>query len=507
MSTIPLITRAEGFADRTAVIASECTFSYAQLLADSAAVASCLLDGAADLNEARVAFLTPPGYHYAATQWGVWRAGGVTVPLATSHPKPELAYMIEDSGATIVIAHPSFEEILRPLAEERGLRFLLTPDILAASPTAPLPDVDPERRAMIIYTSGTTNRPKGVVSLHTTIQAQMTSLVEAWGWTADDRILHVLPLHHIHGIVNVLGCALWSGAVCEMLPAFDANAVWDRIERGGLSLFMAVPTIYARLVQAWNAAPPERQASMTRSCAQLRLMVSGSAALPVQTLEVWEAISGHVLLERYGMTEIGMALSNPLQGERRPGYVGTPLPGVDLRLVDEDNQPVPPGASGEIQVQGPAVFTEYWGKPEATASEFVDGWFKTGDVAVLEDGAYRILGRSSVDIIKTGGFKVSALEVEDVLREHPDIDECAIVAMEDLEWGERVCAALVLARDGALTLEQLRDWSRERLAPYKMPSRMIELAELPRNAMGKVVKPDLTKQFVEAEQQAQTSAG
>ena len=507
MSPIPLITRAEGFADRTAIIAGEGTFTYAQLLSDSAAVASCLLDGESDLAEARVAFLTPPGYHYVATQWGVWRAGGVTVPLATSHPKPELAYMIDDSGATIVIAHPSFEEILRPLAEERGLRFLLTTNILATSPTAPLPDVDPERRAMIIYTSGTTNRPKGVVSLHTTIQAQMTSLVEAWGWTADDRILHVLPLHHIHGIVNVLGCALWSGAVCEMLPAFDANAVWDRIERGGLSLFMAVPTIYARLVQAWNAAPPERQASMTRACAHLRLMVSGSAALPVQTLEEWEAISGHVLLERYGMTEIGMALSNPLHGERRPGYVGTPLPGVDLRLVDEDNQPVPLGASGEIQVQGPAVFTEYWGKPEATESEFVDGWFKTGDVAVLEDGAYRILGRSSVDIIKTGGFKVSALEVEDVLREHPDIDECAIVAMEDLEWGERVCAALVLARDGALTLEQLRDWSRERLAPYKMPSRMIELTELPRNAMGKVVKPDLTKLFVEAEQQTQTSAG
>ena len=363
MSPIPLITRAEGFADRTAIIASEGAFTYAQLLSDSAAVASCLLDGESDLAEARVAFLTPPGYHYVATLWGVWRAGGVTVPLATSHPKPELAYMIDDSGATIVIAHPSFEETLRPLAEERGLRFFLTTDILSTSPTAPLPDVDPERRAMIIYTSGTTNRPKGVVSLHTTIQAQMTSLVEAWGWSAADRILHVLPLHHIHGIVNVLGCALWSGAVCEMLPSFDANAVWDRIERGGLSLFMAVPTIYARLVQAWNAAPPERQAvDDGKSCAQLRLMVSGSAALPVQTLEEWEAISGHVLLERYGMTEIGMALSNPLHGERRPGYVGTPLPGVDLRLVDEDNQPVPPGTSGEIQVQGPCCLHRVLGQ-------------------------------------------------------------------------------------------------------------------------------------------------
>ena len=348
MAGIPLITRAEGFADRTAIIASEGTFTYAQLLADSAAVASCLLDGKADLAEARVAFLTPPGYHYAATQWGVWRAGGVTVPLATSHPKPELAYMIDDSGATIVVAHPMYEATLRELAEERGLRFLLTPDILATSPTAPLPDVDPERPAMIIYTSGTTNRPKGVVSLHTTIQAQMTSLVEAWGWSADDRILHVLPLHHIHGIVNVLGCALWSGAVCDMLPAFDANAVWDRIERGGLSLFMAVPTIYARLVQAWNAAPPERQQALTSACAGLRLMVSGSAALPVQTLEEWEDISGHRLLERYGMTEIGMALSNPpprrapsrlrrhAPPRRRPPARGRGQPPRDARLSRRD---------------------------------------------------------------------------------------------------------------------------------------------------------------------------
>ena len=506
MAGIPLIARAEDFGDRTAIIAGEGTFTYAQLLADSAAVASCLLDGADDLAEARVAFLTPGGYHYVATQWGVWRAGGVAVPLATSHPKPELEYMVEDSGATIVVAHPQYEETLRPIAEERGLRFLLTPDMLQ-HPVGPLPDVDPDRRAMIIYTSGTTNRPKGVVSAHATVQAQMTSLVEAWGWTGDDRILHVLPLHHIHGIVNVLGCALWSGAVCEMLPAFNADAVWDRIERGGLSLFMAVPTIYARLVQAWSAAPPERQASMTKACAELRLMVSGSAALPVQTLEEWEEISGHRLLERYGMTEIGMALSNPLHGERRPGYVGTPLPGVDLRLVDEDGNAPPKGSPGEIQVRGPAVFREYWCKPEATASEFVDGWFKTGDVAVLEDGAYRILGRSSVDIIKTGGYKVSALEVEDVLREHPDIAECAVVGMEDIEWGERVCAALVLAESSALTLESLRDWSRERLAPYKMPSRMLSMAELPRNAMGKVVKPDLSKQFADAESQVQTSAG
>jgi malonyl-CoA/methylmalonyl-CoA synthetase len=498
VSNIPLIARAEEHGDRTAITASEGTFTYNQLLTDSNAVASCLLDGSDDLNEARVAFLTQPGYQYAAIQWGVWRAGGVTVPLATSHPRPELEYMLEDSGSTIVIADSTYEAKLRPIAEAMGLRFLLTSELLAASP-GPLPGVSPALRAMIIYTSGTTNKPKGVVSTHNTIEAQITSLVEAWGWSADDHILHVLPLHHIHGIVNVLGCSLWSGALCEMLPAFDAEKVWERIENSPMTMFMAVPTIYARLVTSWNAASPDRQKALTAACAKLRLMVSGSAALPVQTLEEWQGISGHVLLERYGMTEIGMALSNPLNGVRKPGFVGTPLPLVEMRLVDEDNKPVEPGETGEIQVKGPCVFQEYWGKPEATSSEFVDGWFRTGDVAIMEDGAYRILGRSSVDIIKTGGFKVSALEVEDVLREHPAISDCAVVGMEDLEWGERVCAALVLAKDGFLTLEELRDWSRERLAPYKMPSRMIPVDELPRNAMGKVVKPDLTKLFLETE--------
>ncbi len=498
VSNIPLIARAEEHGDRTAIIAPEGTFTYNQLLTDSNAVASCLLDGSDDLNEARVAFLTQPGYQYAAIQWGIWRAGGMAVPLATSHPRPELEYMLEDSGSTIVIADSTYEATLRPIAKDMGLRFLLTSELLEASPGS-LPGFGPERRAMIIYTSGTTNKPKGVVSTHNTIEAQITSLVEAWGWSADDHILHVLPLHHIHGIVNVLGCSLWSGALCEMLTAFDAEKVWERIENSSMTLFMAVPTIYARLVTSWNAAAPDRQKALTAACAKLRLMVSGSAALPVQTLEEWQGISGHVLLERYGMTEIGMALSNPLNGVRKPGFVGTPLPLVEMRLVDEDKKPVEPGETGEIQIKGPCVFQEYWGKPEATASEFVDGWFRTGDVAIMEDGAYRILGRSSVDIIKTGGFKVSALEIEDVLREHPAISDCAVVGMEDLEWGERVCAALVLAKDGFLTLEELRDWSRERLAPYKMPSRMIPVNELPRNAMGKVVKPDLTKLFLETE--------
>src|SRR5207249_4054061 len=242
---------------------------------------------------------------------------------------------------------------------------------------------------------------------------------------------------------------------------------------GDLTLFMAVPTIYGKLITAWEAAAPERRRAWSAGCAppRMRLMVSGSAALPVQRLERWRGITGHVLLERYGMTEIGMALANPLHGERRPGFVGTPLPGVEVRLVDEAGRPVPAGTPGEIEVRGETVFLEYWRRPDATGAAFRDGWFRTGDVAVSEHGAYRMLGRSSVDIIKTGGYKVSALEVEEVLRTHPAIAECAVVGVEDPEWGERICAAVEPRGDANLTLATLQAWAKERLAPYKIPRR------------------------------------
>ncbi|WP_250635699.1 AMP-binding protein [Nostoc piscinale] len=227
----------------------------------------------------------------------------------------------------------------------------------------------------------------------------------------------------------------------------------------------------------------------------MRLMVSGSAALPVQVLEKWQNISGHFLLERYGMTEIGMALSNPLHGQRHSGYVGQPLPQVEVRLVDESGKLVLPGTPGEIQVKSPGVFLEYWQNPQATAKTFQDGWFCTGDLAVVEDGNYRILGRMSVDIIKTGGYKVSALEIEEVLRNHPDIHECAVVGVADVEWGERVCAALVLHPQRQLTLESFRSWAKEQLAVYKVPTKILTVAELPRNAMGKVTKPAVVELF------------
>jgi malonyl-CoA/methylmalonyl-CoA synthetase len=348
---------------------------------------------------------------------------------------------------------------------------------------------------MILYTSGTSSRPKGVVTTHANITAQIRSLVEAWEWSADDRILLCLPLHHVHGIINVVSCELWSGATCEMLPRFDADAVWSAIATGSLTLFMAIPTIYTKLIAAWEASSPERRKALSDACAAMRLMVSGSAALPVITLQRWKELSGHTLLERYGMTEIGMALSNPLHGERVPGSVGRPLPGVEVQLVGEDGEPVSEGTAGEIEVRGPNVFREYWDKPEATRAAFRDGWFRTGDTAVVENGVYRILGRTSIDVLKTGGHKVSALEIEEVLREHPAVAECAIVGVPDPEWGERVAAAVVLKDGQALDLPSLRSWALKLLAPHKIPSRLLVVDAIPRNAMGKVIKPLVAKMF------------
>lgn len=492
--------RARQHAPRIAIVDSRGSFSYNDLLDTSSRVAAAL-SGRADLQEGRVAFLVTPGFMWVAVQWGIWRAGGVAVPLPMGSPANELTYFIQDAGASALISDSVNREVLADAAKEcGGLRTHSVDELLSFEAVSALHQIVSKRRAMILYTSGTTSRPKGVVTTHANTTAQITSLIEAWEWTQEDRIVLCLPLHHVHGIINVVSCALWSGAVCEMLPRFDADAVWERIGSGELTLFMAVPTIYFKLIAAWESYSPERRAALSRGTAQLRLMVSGSAALPVSTLERWREITGQTLLERYGMTEIGMALSNPYQGKRVPGGVGVPLPRVQVRLVDDGGSDIAEGTPGEIEVRGPNVFAEYWQRPEASREAFRDGWFRTGDTAVVENGVYRILGRTNVDILKTGGHRVSALEIEEALREHPAIRECAVVGLPDPEWGERVCAALVLNHGHGLDLQALRGWSKDKLAAHKIPSRLLLLDDLPRNAMGKVTKPAVRSLF-EAKQE------
>lgn len=491
---LELIERARRYAGRTAILSGGAAFSYEDLLEASRRLASVLLGGREDLREAPVAFMVPPGFDYVRTQWAIWRAGGIAVPLCLSHPPPALRFVLEDTRCAAVVVAPERRAWLTEPARQLGIRLVVLSNG-SPEPAVALPEVDPLRRAMILYTSGTTSRPKGVVLTHANLEAQISTLVRAWGWTQEDHTLCVLPLHHVHGIVNVVACALWAGARCEFPPEFSPAGVLDSFAEGRVNVFMAVPTIYHKLIAAWENLPGDRQRDLSRKMQGFRLMVSGSAALPVSVLERWRAISGHTLLERYGMTEIGMALSNPLHGERRPGFVGTPLPGVEVRLADDLGNDVPEGEPGEIYVRGKNVFLEYWNLPEATREAFTaEGWFKTGDIAVVERGCFRILGRKSVDIIKSGGYKISALEIEEELRSHPAVRDCGVVGIESEEWGE-VVAAAVVPRESGVDFEELDRWLRGRLPSYKLPRRWAAAEDLPRNAMGKVTKHDLKRLF------------
>lgn len=444
----------------------------------------------------RICLLAPPGLPYVAGMLGGMMSGAMMVPLCVDHPKAELEHVITDSGAKIILCHP---DLLHLVEEIKIPKKKLIAD---APPKEPVPYnwdyPQATANALMLYTSGTTGKPKGVVHTHASLAAQISCLVEAWEWTEDDAILHFLPLHHTHGIINKLFCALWSGAYCEMMEKFDAKIVWEKIVSGKFNVLMGVPTVYSKLIQHWDEADETAKKNYSDSCAKFRLMVSGSAALPVPVLEKWKSVSGHVLLERYGMTEIGMALSNPLHGERKAGFVGKALPGVEARVVflTEGAEHADEGTEvmGELEIRGKNLFKEYWNKQEETKKSFTkDGWFKTGDMVEVEDGNYKIVGRLSSDIIKSGGYKISSLEIESVLLEHPAVKECCVLGIADETYGEKIAAVLVLKENAALTLEELREFGKDKLAAYKLPTVLKLMEALPRNVMGKVVKGEVKK--------------
>ena len=491
---LPIFIQAQLHPNEIAILDSSGEYTYGSLMEKSSQIALHLLQGKVDLNEARVAFMVSPGINYVSTLWGIWKAGGIAVPLCLSYPLPSLAYVIEDTKAAVLVVEEIYQDLLKPYALEKGIPLLDVQEVQQENKAAPLPEVNSNRGALILYTSGTTSLPKGVLSTHANLEAQISTLIHAWEWTASDHTLCLLPLHHVHGLVNVTCCALWAGATLQFLHPFLAEEVYSIFLEGKVNVFMAVPTIYFKLIAEFDLYSENKKKALTNCMKNFRLMVSGSAALPASVMERWQEVSGHRLLERYGMTEIGMAISNPYRGERRTGYIGSPLPGVKVRLVDEAYEEVALGTPGEIQVKGPGVFASYWGKPEATQKAFTeDGWFKTGDIAVVEQDYYRILGRDSIDIIKSGGYKISALEIEEVLRSHSLIKDCAVVGIPNEEWGELVAAVLVIETN--LELAELKDWLKERLPSYKSPKVYQILADLPRNAMGKVVKNELKPLF------------
>ncbi|KAL4863085.1 hypothetical protein BDV12DRAFT_206775 [Aspergillus spectabilis] len=491
-------------------------FTFAQLLADAATLKKRLVEelnltNTGDLEEKRVAFLVPNGYDYVVTQWAIWAAGGVCVPLCTSHPVKELLYTISDSDPSLIIIHPTFEKFetsLRVNSADSTRQFMALTPFTQSISQAQVPEFTPlyfpSRRALMIYTSGTTSNPKGCVTTHKTITFQAQCLIQAWQYQPSDHLIHVLPLHHIHGIINGLTATLLSGATVEMHPKFDPATIWTRWQNQGSStMFFAVPTIYSRLADYFETRirGTEKEAAAREGASTLRLLVSGSAALPTPIKAKFAAITNQTLLERYGMTEIGMGLSCGLDPAKRiDGSVGWPLPGVQVRLTDKETGAVIESVDvdGMIEVKGDNVFSEYWRRPEATAKEFTaDGWFKTGDVARRDEaGAYFIQGRASVDIIKSGGYKISALEVERKLLSLEEVQEVAVVGIADEEWGQRV-AAVVKQRVGTEPLELLglRARLKQEMAPYKIPTVLKLVDGIERNAMGKVNKKTVVHKY------------
>lgn len=488
---------------KEAVVDSDGGWSYEQVLNRIRCVAAHL-EGSRGWNAGnRVGLFLPKRKESIALLLGVFGAGGVAVPFSVRGTPREIAHQIVDAGISHIIADSDFHPVLADAvaqASRRGVTPQLFPPavMLEEISVCPRLDHDPDAAALILYTSGTTGQPKGVVHTHASLMAQVDVLCRAWEWNADDRLLHVLPLHHIHGLVNGVLGALWAGAGLRFLDAFTPADVWNALAARRISVFYAVPTIYHQLADTWERQDSVTQRRWADDARQLRLMVSGSAALPARLWDRWLEITGQALLERYGMTEIGMAISNPLYGERRAGTVGQPLPGLQVRIVAEDGNLAPDGVAGEIRVQGPTLFREYWNQADATRASFRDGFFLTGDVAEVHNGYICIRGRATVDILKSAGYKLSALEIEEVLRDHPAIREVAVVGIPDPQWGEIVTACVILQPGESLTVEQARVWCQDKLAPYKAPRRLEIRDELPRNAMGKVIKPELIRQLTES---------
>lgn len=485
--------------DAIAVEDDEGRRSFAELHARALAVAAALAEGAPSLAGRRVALLVSPGAAWLEGFLGIIAGGGVALPLSPVYPPAELAWFAEDAEADTVILSPD----LAPRASDltRGRRVLSTTALAEAQPPKPFglaahQVAGPSDTALLLYTSGTTGKPKGAMLTHENLAVQAALLREAWGLTPEDTLLHALPLHHMHGIAIALLSALLAGARVRMLPRFDARRIWGELAEGRATVWMAVPTMYQKLFEALDAVDEPTRAHWSSGAARLRLATSGSSALPVTLAARWEALTGAIPLERFGMTEIGVGTSNPLApAGRRRGSIGLPLPTVETRIVDEAGRAIDAG-TGELWVRGPSVFSGYFRREEATAAAFIDGFFRTGDVAERDaDGYVRLLGRTSVDILKSGGYKLSALEIEEALRDNAAVAEVAVVGLPDEVWGERVVAVVVPSPGGAESCapEALRAWAKERLAPYKVPREVIVAAALPRNAMGKVVKPELVR--------------
>lgn len=495
---IPLVRRLHEHGDQLAVIDGSQRVTYDQLLADSTNGATALLAGTRDLQSQCVATVIPSSYEWVFAQLAVWRAGGIAVPLAAKDPPAKLAAFLDDARTTILIVTPELRPAFEDIAAARGIRLLTTAELGTTKAGSPLPVVAPERPAMILYTSGTTGGPKGVLTTHRAFTEQLTALISAWQWSADDRIANFLPLNHLHGILAVVCSALWSGASVEMLRKFDPMVVWQRIRERQITLLMGVPSIYHLMNTAWRTRAAEDRAAMTAGARDLRLAISGSGRLPPTVRAEWERITGKPLHQRWGQTELGLPIIQPINKPFDLAAVGRPVDTMDIRVVDEQDRDVPDGTEGELLVRGPMLFTGYWRRPETTLNAFRDGWYCTGDVVIQRDNAVYFVRRKSGQSIKTNSEFVSAPAVEDQILLHPAIRDCVVVGVPDDRSGQVVCAAVIVHPDHTFNVGEMRAWLSTRLSAHEIPFRWKVVSDFPRSHAGKPIIPEIERLFVAA---------
>lgn len=473
--------------DKTAVAFGERELTYRELVAASAALARQLRELPRGAAPPRVAVWASPELETVVAVVGALLAGIPVVPLNPKLGSRELDHIVADSAPMAVLAAPG-TELPTPLAALAGISVHTTAQGSTGIPDEP----DAESAALIVYTSGTTGAPKGVVLSRRAIAANLDGLADAWAWTGRDVLTHALPLYHVHGLIlGVLG-PLRRGGTLHHLSRFSVEGVGRELA-GAATMLFGVPTMYHRIADALTGSAGD--AGLARALSRARLLVSGSAALPVAVHQRITAATGQQVVERYGLTETLINTSVRADGERRPGTVGVPLPGVELRLVDQEGTVLTSSdgdAIGEIQIRGANLFTEYLNRQDATAEAHIDGWFGTGDLATTDpDGYLRIVGRKTTDLISSGGYRIGAGEIENALLEHPAVTEVAVTGEPDPDLGERIVAWVVPA--GAPPAEdELVEHVATLLSPHKRPRVIRFLDALPRNDMGKVLKRQLS---------------
>ena len=468
------------------------SLTYAELYARAGRAARALIDCGVEPGD-RVAAQIDKSPDCVALALACFKAGAALLPLNPAYTLAELEYFLADAAPALTICRPQALAPTRALAARLGLKAVeslgarrdggFAERIAAARDEAPTAPRAPDDLAAILYTSGTTGRSKGAMLTHANLSSNALALAELWRFSADDVLIHALPVFHTHGLFVAVNVALVAGATMIFQPRFDADALVAALPRA--TTLMGVPTFYTRLID---------HPGLTREAtAHMRLFVSGSAPLLAETHARWREKTGHVVLERYGMTETNMITSNPYDGERRPGAVGLPLPGVSLRVADPETGAVQPqGAVGVVEVKGPNVFKGYWRMPEKTASEFrADGFFITGDLGAVDaDGYLNIVGRAK-DLIISGGFNVYPKEIESEIDAIDGVIESAVIGVPHRDLGEGVTAVVVTRSGAHLDETAILSALAGRLAKYKQPKRVLFAAELPRNAMGKVQKAAL----------------